>query len=55
MRAETMNNQPVSIIPFVLILMLIFIVVIPFLPLLISRDRGWWEAWFRDYGESCSY
>ena len=28
-----------------LVITIFFIVVIPFLPLLITRDWGWWEAW----------
>jgi protein-S-isoprenylcysteine O-methyltransferase Ste14 len=31
--------------PRVILQLLLFIVVVPFLPLLISRDWGWWEAW----------
>jgi protein-S-isoprenylcysteine O-methyltransferase Ste14 len=31
--------------PRVIILMLIFVVLVPFLPLLISRHWDWWEAW----------
>ncbi len=40
-----MENQSKKISPRAILLMLFFIVVIPFLPLLISRDWGWWEAW----------
>ena len=40
-----MENQPKTISPRSILLMLFFIVVIPFLPLLISRDWDWWEAW----------
>ena len=40
-----MNNQQRLISPRVIVQMLFFIVVIPFLPLLISRDWDWWEAW----------
>jgi protein-S-isoprenylcysteine O-methyltransferase Ste14 len=40
-----MGNQPKKITLRSIILMLFFIVVIPFLPLLISRDWDWWEAW----------
>ncbi len=36
-------NKPVS--PRIIVQMLFFIVVVPFFPLLISRDWGWWEAW----------
>ncbi len=40
-----MKNQPKRITPRAIVLMLFFIVVIPFLPLLISRKWDWWEAW----------
>ena len=40
-----MNNQKRVITPRVIVQMLFFIVVIPFLPLLISRRWDWWEAW----------
>ena len=40
-----MENQPKTISLRAILLMLFFIVVIPFLPLLISRDWDWWEAW----------
>jgi protein-S-isoprenylcysteine O-methyltransferase Ste14 len=40
-----MNNQQRLISPRVIIQMLFFVVVIPFLPLLISRRWDWWEAW----------
>ena len=40
-----MENQPKKITPRVVILMLFFVVVIPFLPLLISRQWDWVEAW----------
>ncbi len=40
-----MKNQPKRITPRAIVLMLFFIVVIPFLPLLISRQWDWWEAW----------
>jgi protein-S-isoprenylcysteine O-methyltransferase Ste14 len=40
-----MKNQPGLISPRVIVQMLFFIVVIPFLPLLISWRWGWWEAW----------
>jgi protein-S-isoprenylcysteine O-methyltransferase Ste14 len=40
-----MENQPKKISPHSVVLMLLFIVVIPFLPLLISRQWDWWEAW----------
>ena len=40
-----MNSQQRTISPRVVILMLFFIVVIPFLPLLISWRWDWWEAW----------
>ena len=40
-----MGNQSKKISLRAIILMLFFVVVIPFLPLLISRDWDWWEAW----------
>jgi protein-S-isoprenylcysteine O-methyltransferase Ste14 len=40
-----MDNQPKTVTPHTVILLLIFIVVVPFLPLLISRQWDWWEAW----------
>ena len=40
-----MNNQKKTIPLRALVLMLFFIVGIPFLPLLISRRWDWWEAW----------
>ena len=40
-----MDNQPKTISPRTVVLMVFFIVLIPFLPLLISRQWDWWEAW----------
>jgi protein-S-isoprenylcysteine O-methyltransferase Ste14 len=40
-----MSNQRRIASPRVVIQMIFFIVVIPFLPLLISWRWGWWEAW----------
>ncbi len=40
-----MNNQNKTFTPRVIVQMLVFIVIIPFLPLLISWQWGWWEAW----------
>ena len=40
-----MENQPKRLSPRAVLLMLFFIIVIPFLPLLISRQWDWWEAW----------
>ena len=40
-----MENQTKTISPRAVVLMLYFIVVMPFLPLLISRQWDWWEAW----------
>jgi protein-S-isoprenylcysteine O-methyltransferase Ste14 len=40
-----MNNQQKTISPRVIVPMLFFVVVIPFLPLLISWRWDWWEAW----------
>jgi protein-S-isoprenylcysteine O-methyltransferase Ste14 len=40
-----MNNQQRIFSPRVVVQMLFFVVVIPFLPLLISWRWDWWEAW----------
>jgi protein-S-isoprenylcysteine O-methyltransferase Ste14 len=40
-----MNNQQRIIPPRVIVQLLFFIVLIPFLPLLISWQWDWWEAW----------
>jgi protein-S-isoprenylcysteine O-methyltransferase Ste14 len=40
-----MNEQKKTITPRVILQLLLFIVVVPFLPLLISRHWDWWEAW----------
>jgi len=40
-----MKDQQKTITPRVVVQMLFFIVLIPFLPLLISRRWDWWEAW----------
>lgn len=40
-----MNNSQKAFSPRVVIQVLLFIVVVPFLPLLISRRWDWWEAW----------
>ena len=40
-----MGNQQKTISPRVIVQMLFFIIVIPFLPLLISQQWDWWEAW----------
>jgi len=40
-----MENQPKRITPRAVVLTLFFIVVIPFLPLSISQQWDWWEAW----------
>src|SRR4030042_3227534 len=40
-----MKNQQKLISPRVILQLLFFIVLIPFLPLLISRQWDWWEAW----------
>jgi protein-S-isoprenylcysteine O-methyltransferase Ste14 len=42
---EKMNRQHKLITPRVIIQLLVFIVIVPFLPLLISWHWGWWEAW----------
>ena len=40
-----MNTKPVKLTPRVIIQMLFFVVIVPFLPLLISRQWDWWQAW----------
>jgi protein-S-isoprenylcysteine O-methyltransferase Ste14 len=40
-----MNNQKTLISPRVILQLLFFIVLLPFLPLLISWRWDWWEAW----------
>lgn len=40
-----MNDQRRTLTPRVVLQVLIFVVVIPFLPLLISQRWDWWEAW----------
>jgi hypothetical protein len=40
-----MNNPKKLITPRVILQMLFFIVLIPFLPLFISTRWNWWEAW----------
>lgn len=40
-----MNEQQKLFTPRVILQLLIFIVLIPFLPLLISQKWDWWEAW----------
>jgi protein-S-isoprenylcysteine O-methyltransferase Ste14 len=40
-----MDDQQRTITPRVIVQLLFFIVLIPFLPLLISRHWDWWEAW----------
>jgi protein-S-isoprenylcysteine O-methyltransferase Ste14 len=40
-----MNNRQSLISPRVIVQVLFFVVVIPFLPLLISWRWAWWEAW----------
>ncbi|MCX6071641.1 MAG: hypothetical protein NTU91_12435 [Chloroflexi bacterium] len=40
-----MNDQQKILSPRVIIQLLFFIVLMPFLPLLISWRWGWWEAW----------
>ena len=43
--SEQVEAQPKAVTPRVIVLMLFFVVVIPYLPLLISRQWDWWEAW----------
>ncbi len=40
-----MKNQSTNISLRSIGIMLVFIVIVPFLPLLISRQWDWWEAW----------
>jgi len=40
-----MSTQDKLLTPRIVIQVLLFIVLVPFLPLLISRRWGWWEAW----------
>lgn len=40
-----MENQPITIPLRTVGLMLILVIIIPFLPLLISQQWDWWEAW----------
>jgi protein-S-isoprenylcysteine O-methyltransferase Ste14 len=42
---EPMNARPRTLTPRVVLQVLLFVVIVPFLPLLISQDWGWWEAW----------
>jgi protein-S-isoprenylcysteine O-methyltransferase Ste14 len=46
-----MRDRKKSITPRVIVQLLVFIVVVPFLPLLISWNWLWWEAWV--YGILC--
>lgn len=40
-----MGNRTPALTPRVLIITLLFVVIAPFLPLLISQRFGWWQAW----------
>jgi hypothetical protein len=40
-----MNDQQNVITPRVVLQVLFFVVLLPFLPLLISERWNWWEAW----------
>jgi protein-S-isoprenylcysteine O-methyltransferase Ste14 len=40
-----MNNQPGPITPMVIVRLLLIIIFLAFLPLIISRQWTWWEAW----------
>ncbi|MBN2359951.1 MAG: isoprenylcysteine carboxylmethyltransferase family protein [Deltaproteobacteria bacterium] len=40
-----MANPDRVLTPRVVVLVLLFVVLVPFLPLVISRRWGWWEAW----------
>jgi protein-S-isoprenylcysteine O-methyltransferase Ste14 len=41
----TMENQKLRFSPGLIVQLLVFIVLVPFLPLLISARWGWWQAW----------
>lgn len=41
-----MSEKEKTLTPWVVIQVLIFIVLVPFLPLIIAWQWGWWEAWF---------
>ncbi len=41
-----MSTKEKTLTPRVIIMVFIFIVLVPFLPLLISWQWDWWEAWF---------
>ena len=40
-----MSDQPRILSPRVILAVLVFVVLVPFLPLLISGHWDWWEAW----------
>ncbi len=40
-----MNGQQKTITPRVVVQLIIFVLLVPFLPLLISQRWDWWEAW----------
>ena len=40
-----MDSQPKTITPRIVIMVILVVIVAPFLPLLISRQWDWWEAW----------
>ena len=40
-----MDSQSKVLTPRVLIISFLFVVVAPFLPLLISQQWDWWQAW----------
>ena len=40
-----MENPKVQLTVRTVVQLLVFIVLVPFLPLLISWDWGWWQAW----------
>ncbi len=40
-----MKSRKITVTPRVIIQMLVFVVLVPFLPLLISHQWAWWEAW----------
>lgn len=39
------NTMKKTLTPLLIIQLLVFIVLVPFLPIIISRDLGWTEAW----------
>lgn len=44
-KLDAMNEKTSLITPRTVLLLLVFIVLVPLLPLIISWQWGWWEAW----------